>query len=140
MKMILALLLLSFLSVAFQQAEPWKEGQLLEPSELARVLSDTSAPQPYVYNIGPQALIKNSIDIGPGQEKGNLQQLKAQVSKLPKDADIVLYCGCCPFAKCPNIRPAFALLNEMGFTAHKLLNIRQNIKADWLDKNYPTSF
>jgi hypothetical protein len=27
-------------------------------------------------------------------------------------------------------------LNDMGFKNHKLLNIPQNIKVDWIDKGY----
>jgi hypothetical protein len=59
------------------------------------------------------------------------------LSTLPKDANIVIYCGCCPFVKCPNIRPAFTLLNKMGFKKHKLLNLSHNVKTDWIDKGYP---
>jgi hypothetical protein len=29
---------------------------------------------------------------------------------------VVIYCGCCPLDKCPNVRPAFTLLKTMGFT------------------------
>ncbi|OGU14711.1 MAG: hypothetical protein A2X61_13700 [Ignavibacteria bacterium GWB2_35_12] len=117
--------------------EPWTEHQLLAPADLAKALNDPKSPQPIIYSIGPQAIIKNSIDIGPAQEKGNLKKLKQQLNKLPKDANIVIYCGCCPFDKCPNIRPAFGLLNEMGFKKHKLLNLPHNLKVDWIDKGYP---
>ncbi len=43
----------------------------------------------------------------------------------------------CTIANCPNIRPAFSLLNEMKFTNHKLLDIPKNIKVDWIDKGFP---
>jgi hypothetical protein len=82
-------------------------------------------------------MIKNSIDIGPAKEKANLEKFKKELGKLPKDASIVIYCGCCPFDHCPNIRPAFTLLNDMKFTNQKLLNIPHNIKVDWKDHNYP---
>jgi hypothetical protein len=52
---------------------------------------------------------------------------------------VIIYCGCCPFDKCPNIRPAFAALKEMGFKNARLLDLPKNIKADWLDKNYPAA-
>ncbi|MEP7231614.1 MAG: hypothetical protein ABI691_15235 [Ginsengibacter sp.] len=102
----------------------------MEPADLAKTLNDIKAKQPYVYSIGPGATIINSIDIGPAQDKENLNKLKQQLSKLPKDADIVIYCGCCPFVHCPNIRPAFTLLNEMKFTNQKLLSLQHNIKVD----------
>lgn len=117
--------------------EPWSAKQLMEPAELAKTITDPKAPQPYIFCIGPGAMIKNSIDIGPGKDKANLEKFKQELSKLPKDASIVIYCGCCPFDHCPNIRPAFTLLNDMKFTNHKLLDIPHNIKVDWKDHNYP---
>lgn len=122
-----------------QQTEPWSTKQLLDPADLAKILNDSKAKQPYIYSIGPAATIKGSIDIGPGQDKANLDKLKEQLSKLPKDADIVIYCGCCPFEHCPNIRPAFALLNKMKFTNRKLLSLQHNIKIDWINKGFPVS-
>jgi hypothetical protein len=129
-----------FLGFSVQQdKEPWTQQQLLEPDDLAKSLNNSKSPQPIVYSIGPQAIIKNSIDIGPTVEKANLKKLKQQLVELPKDAGIIIYCGCCPFNKCPNIRPAFGLLNEMGFKNHKLLNLPHNIKVDWIDKGYPVN-
>ena len=122
-----------------QQDEPWTQDQLLEPSDLAGILDNPKAKQPYVFSIGPGATIKNSIDIGPAENKENLNELKKQLSKLPKDASIVIYCGCCPFIRCPNIRPAFTLLNEMKFTNQRLLSLQHNIKIDWIDKGFPVS-
>jgi len=117
--------------------DPWTAKQLMEPSDLAKVLNDPEAQQPVIFCVGPQAIIPNSIDIGPAGNKENLKKLKKELEKLPKDANIVIYCGCCPFSRCPNVRPAFNLLNEMGFTNQKLLNLKQNIKVDWIDKGYP---
>ena len=42
-----------------------------------------------------------------------------------------------PYKNCPNVRPAFTLLNEMKFTNHKLLDLPANLKVDWIDKGYP---
>jgi hypothetical protein len=117
--------------------EPWTQSQLLAPAELAKTLENTGAKQPYIFCIGPQAVIKGSIDIGPTRDKANLDALKAQLDKLPKDADIVVYCGCCPYDRCPNVRPAFELLNKMQFKNHKLLDLPRNIKVDWIDHGYP---
>lgn len=117
-------------------ADPWTASQLLAPAELNKTLSNPKAPKTYIYSIGYQAVIKNSIDIGAGGDKENQKKLKQQLSKLPKDANIVIYCGCCPFDRCPNVRPVFNMLNEMGFKNHKLLNLPKNIKVDWIDKGY----
>jgi len=114
--------------------EPWLNKQLMQPSELAKNINEKNI---YIYNIGPAGLIKNAIDIGEGRDKKNVEKLKKEVSKLPKDANIVIYCGCCPFGDCPNIRPTLKLLNKMKFTNHKLLNLPKNLKVDWIDKGYP---
>ncbi|MHB8261329.1 MAG: rhodanese-like domain-containing protein [Bacteroidia bacterium] len=122
---------------AFQNGELWTEKQLMSPAELAKTINNPSAKKPIIYSIGPGGNIKGSIEMGAAQEKENLDKLKAALTKLPKDADIVIYCGCCPFEHCPNIRPAFKLLNELKFTNHKLLNLSKNLKVDWIDKGYP---
>jgi len=119
------------------QNDPWTQQQLLAPADLAKVLNDPKAPQPLVFSIGMQAIIKGSIDIGPAMKAENLNTLKEKLNKLPKNSQIVVYCGCCPFSRCPNIRPAMELLKNMQFTNYKLLNLPQNIKVDWIDKDYP---
>lgn len=119
--------------------EPWRSDQLMDPAELARIISDPHAHQPVLFSIGPAAVIKNSIDIGPTQDKANLERLRVELDKLSRVSDVIIYCGCCPFKNCPNIRPAFSLMNEMKFERHKLLNISRNIKMDWIDKGYPVN-
>ncbi len=132
-------LVLATLSFRSMNEEPWKPEQLLAPAELAKTIGDPAAKQPLVFSIGPGAVIRGSIDIGPGRDSNNIKKLREQLSQLPKDANIVIYCGCCPFVHCPNIRPAFTLLNEMKFTHPQLLNIEHNIKTDWIDKGYPVA-
>jgi len=120
-------------------SDPWLPKQLMEPSELARIINNPKMEKPYIFSVGPGAVIKGSIDIGMVSKSENMAKFKEQLSKLPKNAPIVIYCGCCPFEHCPNIRPAFALLNEMKFINHKLLNLSTNIKVDWINKGYPVS-
>jgi hypothetical protein len=40
--------------------------------------------------------------------------------------------------KCPNIRPAYRALKELGFTRVRVLNIPTNMHTDWYTKNYPS--
>ena len=120
-------------------SDPWTSQQLLNPADLAKTLNNPTAPQPIIYSIGMQAIIKNSIEIGPAMMNDNLNKLKAKLEKLPKNSNIVVYCGCCPFERCPNVRPAIELLKNMQFTNYKLLNLPQNIKVDWIDHDYPLS-
>ncbi len=122
-----------------QNEDPWTPAQLMAPADLAKAITDPGDRLPFILCIGPGAVIKGSIDIGPTKDSSNLVKLRQQLSKLPKNAPIVIYCGCCPFVHCPNIRPAFALLKDMKFTHPQLLNLEHNIKVDWIDKGYPVS-
>jgi thiosulfate/3-mercaptopyruvate sulfurtransferase len=117
--------------------EPWTARQLMAPADLATTINNAAGKKPLIICVGPGSLIKGSINIGPAKEKQNLVKLKKELTGLPKDRDIVIYCGCCPFDHCPNIRPAFTLLNEMKFSNAHLLNLEHNIKLDWVDKGYP---
>lgn len=124
-------------SYAQQQNEPWSDKQLLATETLASSIEQGKTEDLLILTIGPDAIIKGSVDIGPAMEKENVEKLRAYLNDLPKDKEVVIYCGCCPFDRCPNIRPAFKLLNELGFKNAKLLDIPRNIKVDWLDKDYP---
>lgn len=116
----------------------WTKDQLIEPSELAAIIK-ANKNLPLIFSVGPGATIPHSKEVGMVKEAENLQNLKDQLSKLPKDAAIVVYCGCCPFEKCPNVRPAIQTLKDMNFTNYKLLNLPHNIKIDWIDEGYPTA-
>ena len=142
---IISLFAFAYIAIAFQSvtaqnsSEPWTQQQLLAPAALAKTITNSRAPQPMIYCVGPQAIIKNSIEIGSAQVPSNLMNFKQQISRLAKNANIVIYCGCCPFDVCPNVRPAVNLLKEMKFTNFKLLNLPRNIKVDWIDHGYPVA-
>jgi len=113
----------------------------IEPHDLAARLQAKGQP-PTLIHVGFDTLyrgkhIPGSIYAGPGRTPEGLAALKAAVAKLPHNAEIVLYCGCCPWDHCPNIRPAFALLHDLGYTHVKALYIPTNLKADWIDPGYP---
>src|SRR6266446_3960150 len=74
---------------------------------------------------------------GPGSKPEGLELLKTAVAKLSKDREIVLYCGCCPWDRCPNMTPAIHMLKEMGFTRVKAMHVPENFKKDWIDQGYP---
>jgi len=136
---ILTAILLIMIGASFmkRQTEPWRPDQLMEPKDLAAILNSSTIAKPLIISVGPAGLIKDAVDIGPAHEKENFDKLKEFLSKEKKDRQIVIYCGCCPFEHCPNIRPAFKLLNEMKFTNQKLLNLSHNLKADWINNGYP---
>ena len=132
------LFLVALLGFTLQQ-EPWRNDQLLSPADLAAAIKDSAKEQPLIISVGPSAVIPKSVDIGAAHEGNNMKTLENHLSKVSKEKEIVLYCGCCPFNKCPNIRPAFTLLTTMGFKNHKLLNLPRNVKADWIDAGYPVA-
>ena len=115
--------------------DPWNRTDLMEPAVLAAAIKAKKAP--LVFNIGSVDDIKGAVHIGPGNKADNIAKLKNAVSKLPKDTRIVIYCGCCPFAKCPNVRPAFNTLKTAGLKNVKLLNLPDNLNANWTSKGYP---
>jgi thiosulfate/3-mercaptopyruvate sulfurtransferase len=133
----LALVFVSVTAFNNVQTEPWTPEQLMSPEKLADAISDSNAVKPLIISIGPVDLIKGAIKVGPVKEKNNLDNLKNLLSKEDRKKFIVIYCGCCPFKDCPNIRPAFSLLTQMKFTNHKLLNLPTNLKVDWINHGYP---
>jgi len=117
--------------------------QTITPDELARSLTSKET-KPLVLNVGPhklfvQAHIPGAEYVGAGNTPEGLQHLAQRVEKLPKNAAIVLYCGCCPWNYCPNVNPAHDALLKLGFTNVKVLYIATNFGADWVDKGFPVA-
>ena len=139
---IAGILLLPLTPFAYQ-ASFIPSSQLLNPDELVKLLSPAGA-KPLIIQVGShvlytQAHIPGSEYIGPASSESGLQQLRKRVALLPRDKFIVIYCGCCPWNHCPNIKPADDALRAMGFTNVKVLYISDNFGADWVDKGYPTA-
>jgi thiosulfate/3-mercaptopyruvate sulfurtransferase len=113
---------------------------LVQPQDLAAQLVGTGA-HPAVFMVGPNVLyrskhIPGSVYTGPGQSEAGLTMLKAEAGKLARDREVVVYCGCCPWDRCPNVKPAVDLLKQMGFGKVKALYLETGFKTDWLDKGY----
>jgi rhodanese-related sulfurtransferase len=116
--------------------------QVIQPEVLRSLLQAGGADRPLVLQVGSHLLyaeahIPGSEYVGPDSQPAGIQQLQNRVSSLPRKKLIVLYCGCCPWNRCPNVGPAFAKLNEMGFTNVKVLYLANNFGADWASKGYP---
>jgi thiosulfate/3-mercaptopyruvate sulfurtransferase len=110
----------------------------IQPQELVSHL----AAKPAIFQVGPNVLYRSkhipaSLFAGPGSKPEGLALLRGAVQSLPRGREIVIYCGCCPWDRCPNISPAIALLKEMGFTHVKALYLSDNFKTNWIDRNYP---
>lgn len=123
-----------------QGAGSWSADDLIEPADLARLLS--SDQKPVVLQIGVVHLYKlghipGSKFAGMASEPEGIALLKKEVGALPRSKEIVFYCGCCPWDHCPNIRPAYKALREMGFTKIKVLHLPNTFTQDWAMKNFP---
>ena len=116
---------------------PWTNDQLIEPADLVAMINAPKAGSPIIFNIGAVEDIKGARHIGPVSNAANLEKFKQETASLPPGTPVIIYCGCCPFTKCPNIRPAFSELKKMGFTQIKVLNLPVNLKTNWIAKGYP---
>ena len=119
-----------------------EQSDLIQPEELAKILQSSKGEKPLIIQVGfrrlyEQAHIPGSEYIGPGSSTTGLEQLRKRTSSLPKSRFIVVYCGCCPWDHCPNVKPAAEALHALGFTNVKMLFIANNFGADWVDKTYP---
>lgn len=115
---------------------------LVEPAELAQELSDPKHPKPTIVYVGPQFLyrgghIPGAVFHGQAGSPSGLRELKQWARNLPRTESLVIYCGCCPWAQCPNVRPAVKALGEMGFKQLRALRIPTDFRTDWVRKGYP---
>ncbi len=144
-RVLAAVLLVISIGAVAQQPKPadlHPEIPRISVSDLAAAL-DAKAGAPLVLQVGVARLyryahIRGSEYAGPAADAGGIAALRKRVESLPKSTSIVIYCGCCPWPHCPNIKPAYDELRRMGFTNVKALYLPNNFKFDWEDKGYPT--
>jgi thiosulfate/3-mercaptopyruvate sulfurtransferase len=123
-------------------SEALPASQLVQPADLVRELASASADaRPSIVYVGFRTLfagghIPGATFHGSASTEQGLADIKKWAASLPRTTNLVIYCGCCPFERCPNIRPAFALLRDMGFTHLRVLELHTSFAADWADKNY----
>ena len=115
----------------------WTPSDLIEPGDLAATINKPGVTQPVIFNVGAVEDIKGAVHIGAANNADNLKKLNKLAERLPKSKTVVVYCGCCPFGKCPNVAPAFQALKKQGLTQVKVLNLTANLKTNWTAKGYP---
>ncbi len=124
-------------------ADPWTAADLVEPGQLAGEMAHRQGHgSPTILYVGFRTLfvgghIAGSSFHGTASTEQGLADLKKFAATLPRDTNLVIYCGCCPFDHCPNIRPAFVALHGMGFTHLRVLVLPKSFAEDWADKGYP---
>ncbi len=117
---------------------------LIQPADFAKLLQASNGNKPLVIQVGSRVLyaeahIPGAEYLGPASSDDSRQKLRERVQELPHNQPIVLYCGCCPWSHCPNVKPAFQELQALGFTNVKVLYIANNFGADWVEKGYPVT-
>jgi thiosulfate/3-mercaptopyruvate sulfurtransferase len=124
-------------------SDPWQASQLMSPDDLAASLSKAAVDKPSVLYVGYPILyqgghIAGATFAGPASKQNGLEKLNQEVKSLPRDKPIVLYCGCCPWKECPNIRPAFQALKDLEFKNVQVLYLPKNLLTDWIARGFPT--
>ena len=123
-------------------SDPWTAAQTVQPGDLVLELRQEKDPSPTVIYVGVKALytgghIPGAVFYGPGSTEQGISDLKKYAETLAKNSDVVLYCGCCPLEKCPNLRPAFVALEKMGFARLRVLILPNSFNEDWVKKGFP---
>jgi thiosulfate/3-mercaptopyruvate sulfurtransferase len=119
---------------------PPGSAELIQPEDLVKALQ--SDKKPTILFVGPrflysQAHIPGAEFIGSAADAEFMDKLRKRAAPLPRNSLIVLYCGCCPWEHCPNIRPAHKELQKMGFTRLKSLYLANSFGTNWVEKGYP---
>ena len=128
-------------ALADSKKNPWADSQTVQSVDLNKELANPKTA-PAVFFVGFGRLygaghIKGAQFHGTAGTDDGLTQLKKWADALPRGMSIVVYCGCCPMERCPNIRPAFALLRDMGFTKLRVLILPSDFAKDWADQGFP---
>lgn len=131
----IALLLSTFIYTPAQTT--WKKEQLMPTKEMADKINTNAKDKPLIFNVGPMDNIKGAVFVGRGTSISSIDKMKGTLSMENKNRTVVVYCGCCSYASCPNIKPAYDALISLGFKNAKVLDLPEGIGPDWMSKGYP---
>jgi thiosulfate/3-mercaptopyruvate sulfurtransferase len=135
--------LIALASPASLQADsdPWTKAQTVQAADLAKELGNPQTA-PTVLFVGFKRLysaghIKGAEYHGTAGSEEGLKEMTSWAAGLSRSTNLVIYCGCCPMNRCPNIRPAFKALQELGFKHLRVLLLPQDFATDWAGKGLP---
>jgi len=125
-------------------APAWKDARQISAAELVKKLSGPKSARPIVLQVGFKVLydgghIPGAVFAGPASTAAGLARLKAEAAKIPRNKEVILYCGCCPWEKCPNVHPAYDALRKMGFSRLVMLLLPHDFAHDWVGQGFPVS-
>lgn len=123
-------------------ADPWKPADLIEPKDLNALLAKPGSQTPLIVYVGfdflyNSAHIPGAMYFGAGRTPQGARALARWARTVPRNKLVVVYCGCCPWNECPNIRPAFRALRDAGLKNLKALHLPHGLLQDWIDQGYP---
>lgn len=134
---------LSLLAAGLPQTHGgFKPAQLIEPAQLLKQLAGPKAARPVILHVGFEVLyrgghIPGAIYAGPASTPAGLARLRREARRIPRNREVVIYCGCCPMSKCPNIHPGYDVLKKMGFRRLLVLDLPNDFAHDWAEKGLP---
>lgn len=122
-------------------SDPWTKEQTVQSVDLAKELEQSKTP-PTVIFVGFKRLytsghIKGAQYHGTAGSEDGLKEFTAWATTQPRTTNLVIYCGCCPMERCPNIRPAFKALQDLGFKKVRVLLLPNDFATDWAEKGLP---
>jgi len=122
-------------------SDPWARDQSVQPAALAKELENPQIAPPVIF-VGFKHLytaghIKGAQYHGTTSTDDGLKEFTAWATALPRTSNLVIYCGCCPIERCPNIRPAFRTLQSLGFKKVRVLLLPTDFATDWAGKGLP---
>ena len=120
-----------------------EESDTITIDQLAQQLADSTATRPELLHVGFAPLFRSghipgSRYVGPGNRADGIARLQKALAAIPADRPVVLYCGCCPWQDCPNVRPAFAAAKASGHAQVRVLHVAGNLERDWIDRGLPS--
>lgn len=129
--------------VQISKSDTWTENDIIMPETLNNELNSNNEI-PMIIQIGfkmlyDQSHIPGSIYAGPAFKNDGIKRLKGTLQNVDHNKNIVIYCGCCKWIDCPNIRPGFKAVKDMGFKNAKLLYLKNTFVINWVNKGYLTT-
>ena len=130
-----------FGSVPIVSATEIPQSSMLQPAQLNTDLAKKTGEKPLILHVGSrmmytQGRIPGAEFAGPAVQPEGIELLRNRVAPLPRTKYIVIYCGCCPWTRCPNMGTAYRFLLSLGFKNVKALYLPTNFGEDWVSKGY----